>query len=179
MKRRTRSAYRGGRTKANSMKVILKLFFKLAARPEDEEKPDSISNTNWASMLEDYQETYDLYMNEPHLMEEKVKSYNAKDNFEYLVEPEDTLLSAEWVNGEFAVELRIKTNQTAAELKQQLLDESIEDYLWYKTESAWNVWTLKNDSHFAFTDYRKPENITVTPVYTAGSRRRRTLKKHK
>lgn len=174
--RRTRSRQRGGRVKPNSIKVILKLFFKLAERPE--EKPEYISDTDWANMLADYQETYDLYLNEPKIMENMVKSYNAKDNFEYLVEPDDTLLSAEWVNGEFAVELRIKTNQTAAEVKQQLLDQAIEDFLWHKMADAWNIWTLNNNFNFAYTDYRKPENVIVTPVYTAGSRRkRRTVSK--
>lgn len=170
--RYTRAIHRGGRTKPSIMKVKLDLFFKYAHRP-DEERPENISEEVWDSVLEDYQETYDLYRNEPQLMEEKVKSYDAEETFEYLVALEETLLSAHWVNGEFAVELKLKTMLTPEKVKESLLASPIEAYLWHKSPDAWNTWTLEEKYPFAFTDYRKPANITVTQLYPGGARRRR------
>jgi hypothetical protein len=174
--RRTRSIHRGGRKKPNVMKVKLKLFFKYANPPE--EKPEDISDELWNSVLEDYEETKVVYENEPDLMEQKVKSDTAKENFKYLMDLDENLLSAKWVDDEFAVELKLQTNSTPEKIKQKLLASPIESYLWHKSENAWNIWTLGEKYHFAFTDYRKPENITVTQISPApvGGRRRSTRK---
>jgi hypothetical protein len=170
--RRTRSIHRGGHKKPNTMRVKLKLFFK-PANPPEEETPENISDELWASVLEDYQETNEVYGNEPQLMEEKVKSYDVKESFGDLMDLGENLLSAQWVAGEFAVELKLKTRLSPEKLKEKLLASPIESYLWHKSEDAWNIWTLNEKYHFAFTDYRKPENIVVTQILPAvgGSRR--------
>jgi hypothetical protein len=166
---------RGGASK-KYFKVKLDLYFKQSESPEESWSFPQLSPEEKQAIVADYNATVEHY--ETYSIEDAVKQFDANEFTEYIY-PEGRIVpgSAQWIDGEFAVEFTVEASPTttAERVAQDLYMNSLEDGEYGSIDSnGWTMKTLNNEWEYGTTDYREHERIHVTPIDQIGGKRRKT-----